>query len=355
MEKYIITGGPGTGKTEILKRLSKQGFATVPEVARQVIAEEQQKEKITSSYQGILPWTNLALFQDLVIERQLQQEAGLHGKNHKRVFLDRGLADNPAFAEVGNVTIRQDIYDLIELANYQRVFYLEQLPFYAQDQERKEDADLAKRIHEQLYRVYDRLGFDIVTVPVCSSIEERVQFVLKGTQQEKNREIEKKYRINHDLVKEILGRYVVKYAGTDNEENKLYDFNGILKDAGCVFRIRENNGEHILTLKGPTKNADFTNKLEYNFPIPKMVSKTIDMILPESVSYSKRRENYHPLGDTRCTISLDYLHGLGEFVEIEAATENQVLLWEKRLQLTPYAIKESYPALVRKNENTDSR
>ena len=182
-----------------------------------------------------------------------------------------------------------------------------------------------------------------------------MQFVLKGTQQEKNREIEKKYRINHDLVKEILGRYVVKYAGTDNEENKLYDFNGILKDAGCVFRIRENNGEHILTLKGPTKNADFTNKLEYNFPIPKMVSKTIDMILPESVSYSKRRENYHPLGDTRCTISLDYLPGLGEFVEIEAATENQVLLWEKRLQLTPYAIKESYPALVRKNENTDSR
>jgi len=349
MEKYILTGGPGTGKTTIVHELRKRGEITLSEVAREIIVEEQQKE------QGILPWTDLARFQELVVERQTKLEEKIKIYRPARIFQDRSLVDGIAYAEEGKVKFPDNLHQLIGQAGYTKVFYLEQLPFYNQDQERKEDQELALRIHEQLYQVYDRLGFDIVTVPVCS-IEERVQFVLKETQQEKNREIERKYRVEHHQVKEILQRYAVKYAGTDHEENTLYDFSNILKNLGCVFRIRENNSEHILTLKGPTKNRDMTNKIEFNFSIPKTISKTIDLLLPSSVSYSKRRENYHPLGDQRCTISFDYLPQLDtEFVEIEAATENQVLLWEKRLQLTPYAIKESYPALVKKNENANSR
>jgi predicted ATPase/adenylate cyclase class IV len=346
MEKYILTGGPGVGKTTLVDSLSQKGFMTVPEVARQIIAEEQRKES------GILPWNDLQLFQELVIERQLGLESKI-GRESK-IFLDRGLADTIAFMEIGNLPIPSYLHDLIEQAGYTRVFYLEPLPFYVQDQERKEDQDLAKHIHEKLYRVYDRLGFDIVTVPVCNNIEERVQFVLNETQQEKNREIERKYRINHDVVKKKLANYIVKNNGVDHEENKLYDFYGLLKEAGCVLRIRENNSEHILTLKGPNRSADFQNKREYNFPIPSAISKTLQTILPESVSYSKRRENYKPLSDAHCTISLDYLPGLGEFVEIEAATENQVLLWEKRLGISAYLINKSYPALVREHENANS-
>ena len=360
MEKYILTGGPGTGKTAVLKGLSKQGFATVPEAARQIILEEQQKERINSGYQGILPQNNLSLFQNLVIGRQLEQEMKIPFSSGN-VFLDRSLVDPIAYAEVGNITPSSDLYQLIEEAEYKRMFFLERLPFYEQDEERKEDSGLAQRIHEKLYQVYDRLGFDIVTVPVGKSsekelnIEERVKFILSETNSEKNREIEKKYRVEHNRVREMLERYSVKYDGTDHEENTLYDFRGILKKAGCVFRIRENNDKHILTLKGPNKSREMTNKTEYNLPIPKNVSKTLQMILPESVSYSKRRENYHPLGDTRCTISLDYLPGLGEYVEIEAGTENQVLLWERRLGLAEYAIKESYPQLVGNDNNPNSR
>ncbi|MDO8511099.1 MAG: AAA family ATPase [Nanoarchaeota archaeon] len=346
MEKYILTGGPGTGKTTLLSHLSMKGFTTLPEVARQIIAEEQEKET------GILPWTNLALFQELVVKRQVEQEKKIIG--NQKIFLDRSLADPLAFAEVGKIEIGPYLYDLIEQADYTRVFYLEQLPFYAQDSERKEDVGLARKIHEQLYSVYDRLGFDIVTVPAIG-IEERLELILKETRLEKNREIERKYRVEHSQVKEMLGRYAVKYTGTDNEENTLYDFHGILKSLDCVFRIRENDNENILTLKGPNKNPSFTNKPEYNFSIPKPVSIALDAILPASVSYSKRRENYRPLGDARCTISLDYLPQLGQFVEIEAASENQVLLWEKRLGLSEYAINKSYPALVREHEITNPR
>ncbi|GEM_PF-218800 len=341
MEKYILTGGPGTGKTTIIQELRKQGEITLPEVAREIIAEEQGKE------QGILPWTDLTKFQELVVERQIKLEEKIKIHRPARIFQDRSLVDGIAYAEEGKAKSPDKLHLLIEQAGYTKVFYLQQLPFYHQDQERKEDQVLAQKIHEKIYRVYDRLGFDIVTVPVCS-IEERVQFVLKEAYSGKNREIERKYRVEHHQVKEMLATYVAKHVGTDNEENSLYDFHGILKNADCVFRIRENNGQHLLTLKGPNKSRDMTNKIEYNISLPSSLSKILQMILPESVSYSKRRENYHHLGDAKCTISLDYLPQLGEFVEIEAGSENQVLLWEKRLGISSYTIKDSYPALIRK-------
>jgi len=348
MEKYILTGGPGVGKTTILNELGKSGEMTLSEAAREIIAEEQKKEP------GILPWTNLAEFQKRTMQRQVQQEREAVQHKPTRIFQDRSLVDSIAYAEVGGINVPDGLYELVEQANYSRVFFLEQLPFYKQDKERKEDSELAQRIHQRLYQVYDRLGFDLVPVPVCNSIEERVQFVLREAHGERNREIERKYRVEHNQVKEMLSRYLVKHVGTDNEENTLYDFGNILKDLGCTFRIRQNNGEPILTLKGPTKSADFTNKPEYNFSIPKSVSTALDMLLPVAVTYSKRRENYRPLGDAKCTISFDYLLGVGEFVEIEAATENQVLLWEKRLGISEYLINKSYPALVKEHENANS-
>ena len=36
---YVITGGPGSGKTTVLAELERQGFRCAPEVARQIIQE----------------------------------------------------------------------------------------------------------------------------------------------------------------------------------------------------------------------------------------------------------------------------------------------------------------------------
>jgi len=359
MEKYIITGGPCVGKTKVLEGLKKLKQVTVPEAARAIIEEEERKEREIPNYQGILPQTKLIEFEEQVIARQLQQEQRI--PSSAKVFLDRSLADIVAYFELGNVTPPSHLYKLIEEADYTKVFFLDRLAFYKQEKERKEDSEYAKRIHEKLYRVYDRLGFDIVMVPVFhpeeeANIEARVKLILSEAQSKKNREIERKYRVGHSQVKEMLDQYAVNYVGTDNEKNTLYDFCDVLKDLGCVFRIRENNDEHILTIKGPNKSKKFTDKPEYNFSIPQGLSSALDTILPASLSYLKQRKNYRPLGDAQCTISLDYLPELDqEFVEIEAGTENQVFLWEKRLGLAEYAINKSYPALVREHENANSR
>ena len=47
---FIITGGPGVGKTTLLEVLAKQGFPYVPEVARKIIREQ------VSQNGDALPW-----------------------------------------------------------------------------------------------------------------------------------------------------------------------------------------------------------------------------------------------------------------------------------------------------------
>ncbi len=39
---YVISGGPGVGKRTLLKELQKKGYTIVPEVARDLIKEQQR-------------------------------------------------------------------------------------------------------------------------------------------------------------------------------------------------------------------------------------------------------------------------------------------------------------------------
>lgn len=87
MEKYILTGGPSTGKTTLLCELEKLGYAVVPESARSIIAEEINKPD------GILPWTDLHEFQKLVFARQLRRENEAVISRYDKIFHDRSLVD----------------------------------------------------------------------------------------------------------------------------------------------------------------------------------------------------------------------------------------------------------------------
>ena len=40
---YVITGGPGAGKTSVLENLASKGYGYIPETARQIIRERLSK------------------------------------------------------------------------------------------------------------------------------------------------------------------------------------------------------------------------------------------------------------------------------------------------------------------------
>ena len=158
MKKYIVTGGPCTGKSTLLESVAEIGYSVVPEAARDVILQE--------SPDGDLPWTNVLRFQQKVVLRQKELENICVGEV---IFLDRGLPDNIAYCELAGENIGENIIEDIKNAGYEdKVFVLDRLPLFENDELRKEDINQAIKIHDKLCEVYQRLGFDVVRVPVLS-------------------------------------------------------------------------------------------------------------------------------------------------------------------------------------------
>mgnify|MGYP003973739507 FL=1 len=182
MEKYVITGGPSTGKTTTLESIASRGYETVDEPARIIINQEKAKQKADLGYTPILPETHLREFQNLIYPMQLNLESNIKSD---RTFLDRSLVDGIAYTELGGTKPPSQVYNWIEQSNYTKVFFLEQLPFYKKDDARWEDAEQGLAIHNKLYEVYDRLGYDVIKVPFFDGstpqegIEARTDFILK--------------------------------------------------------------------------------------------------------------------------------------------------------------------------------
>ncbi|MCX6181451.1 MAG: AAA family ATPase [Bacteroidetes bacterium] len=170
MQRIIITGGPGFGKTTILNHLQNKGFNTFDEVARIVIKEEME---IGSD---VLPWKNLDAFSKKVLPLQIV--------NHKNAvsgfnFYDRGIPDIAAYQIHGKQTIFKELDEAIKDFRYHSTAFITPpwKEIYGTDNERKESFEKACAIHFQLTQTYTNFGYLVVEVPQLK-IEDRAQFIL---------------------------------------------------------------------------------------------------------------------------------------------------------------------------------
>lgn len=181
MKKYIITGGPHSGKSSVLRRIEKQGVQVLNETARLIILEDQEKKKLDPSYHLLYPWEDQSIFCRRCHARQLEREKKLSGD---LVVLDRSIIDNLAYASVAGIELDNRIYRDIENAGYEkRVFLFQLLNSYKTDPQRKDSEEQVKAVHGELYNVYRSLGFEIINVPVFSddkdlNIIKRTEFIL---------------------------------------------------------------------------------------------------------------------------------------------------------------------------------
>ncbi len=58
---YVLTGGPGSGKTSVLQELERRGYICIPEVARPIIKEQ------ISINGNALPWKNREKYSELML------------------------------------------------------------------------------------------------------------------------------------------------------------------------------------------------------------------------------------------------------------------------------------------------
>ncbi len=168
---YVITGGPGSGKTTAIQLLRNLGYTTTIEHARHYIDTQRVAGKTVEEIRK-----NQSQFQRGVLDMQIVQEAWLLPDD--LVFLDRALPDALAYYKYLDIPVDQKLMDKMKAVAYKKIFILDLLPL-VNDYGRLEDPVAQKKIHSTITEVYELLPFPVIHVPVLPP-EERVDFILKN-------------------------------------------------------------------------------------------------------------------------------------------------------------------------------
>lgn len=168
--RIIITGAPGTGKSTVLNLLEAEGYPVLPEMARALIAEQQE---IANS--ELLPWKDHPKFGEELFRRQMKQYQEAEAQT---TFYDRGILDNLAY-------LRRDGHANAHLEAQARSYPYNKKVFimppweeiYGNDEVRWEDLDLMLDIDRALREIYRDFDYDLLEVPKLSPSARR-DFIL---------------------------------------------------------------------------------------------------------------------------------------------------------------------------------
>ncbi|MCM4160349.1 ATP-binding protein [Antarcticibacterium flavum] len=173
-KKIVITGGPGTGKSSVIKHLEREGYICYHEVSREITAAAQK--------QGIsqLFLEKPILFSEKLLEARVKQHIEASLNEVSTVFLDRGIPDVVAYMEYFGTTYPQKFQQACEDHSYYRVFLLPPWEdIYQTDNERYESFEQALLIHDHLKKTYLSYGYEPIEVPK-NTIENRSDFILNN-------------------------------------------------------------------------------------------------------------------------------------------------------------------------------
>lgn len=176
---YVLTGGPSSGKTSIIKELEKRGEEVIREAATDWITE-----KIKSGDPE--PWKENGFTLD-ILRLQLEREQPWLSREG-RVFVDRGIFDFYPFAvslklaETKTLARVNEILNPIDLIQrYQAIFFV--MPHSenfssVQTEIRRENTEEAGRLEAATYAIYCR-HHNFILVPGGMSPVERADFILE--------------------------------------------------------------------------------------------------------------------------------------------------------------------------------
>ena len=169
---WVVTGGPGSGKTSLIDALAAAGFARAPEAGRAIIHEQ------VASGGRALPWVDPAAFAAAMLERDLSSYAAA-GPTDGPVFFDRGLPDIAGYRLLSGLPPCAATDAACRRHRYnRRVFIAPPWPaIYATDAERRQTPAEAERTYRAMAAIYPTFGYQLVELPRVG-IAERAAFVL---------------------------------------------------------------------------------------------------------------------------------------------------------------------------------
>jgi len=167
---FVLTGGPGSGKSTLIDALRDRDIACMPETGRRII---QTQVAIGGD---ALPWANPMQYAQMDLGVGLV--AYCETDPNRKTLFDRGILDPLGFL----MAIGRDIPDFMREAA--RQFRYNQTVFiappwkeiYARDAERKQDFAEASATYDAMIKVYGEAEYNLVELP-RASVQDRAAFV----------------------------------------------------------------------------------------------------------------------------------------------------------------------------------
>ena len=172
LQRIVFTGGPGSGKSTLIRELIGMGYAVSPESGRAIMQQQMAIEG-----HG-LPGKNLLLYAELMLARDMQSY--LYPQTDSGpVFYDRGIPDTIGYLRTIGEEVAAHFFQAVRLYRYHRKVFLfpPWVEIYAQDSERKQPFEEAVRTCDAMESVYADAGYEVVEVPKAP-VMQRVAFVL---------------------------------------------------------------------------------------------------------------------------------------------------------------------------------
>ena len=169
---YVITGGPGFGKTQLIEELRKSGYLCSGEFARDLILSEQQ------SGGDILPWKKPRLFQQKILQKRIAFFDAV--PDGTLAFADRGIPDQLAFAVYKGFAAPKILSDNAQKYRYApQVFLTPPWPeIFVNDAIRTETFEEALLIHQVIVETYLGLNYQIIELPLLP-VNQRTKYLLQ--------------------------------------------------------------------------------------------------------------------------------------------------------------------------------
>jgi predicted ATPase len=169
--KYVITGGPGSGKSTLIDLLQQGGYHCSAEVSRQMIIREVELGT------DCLPWLDVSCFSVKVLSEMISEWNSITGTQPS--FFDRGIPDVIAYLKLADLDIDNSYYEQAEAHPYaHKVFILPPWQdIYINDPERWQSYNESVAIYKMIRETYTSLGYQLVEVPLMP-VTQRMEFVL---------------------------------------------------------------------------------------------------------------------------------------------------------------------------------
>ena len=172
---FVLTGGPGAGKTTLIEALADAGHATCLEAGRGIIRDQ------TAVDGPALPCKDPALFAEMMLSWELRSHHAAAGRE-RPVFLDRGVPDVIGYLLLCGLPVPAHMWTAAERFRYNPTVFVAPpwRAIYRQDGERRQTWDEAVRTHDLMVETWHGLGYRTIALP-CAPVEERLRFVLGET------------------------------------------------------------------------------------------------------------------------------------------------------------------------------